>query len=69
MKSKKVATVARWCVACGVCMGQCKLKAIGIPDGTKAIIDTKKCVGCGKCAKVCPANAICIVEREAMQHA
>lgn len=63
-KSKKIAQVGVYCVACGTCMGVCPLGAIGITDGIRARVNLEKCVGCGKCAKACPASVIEIVARE-----
>lgn len=66
MKQKKFATVSKECVACGCCMKVCPLKAISIPTGIRAQVDSSKCVGCGKCAVACPAQTITIIQREEM---
>ncbi len=52
------------CVACGCCITACRLGAISIPEGVRAIIDTSKCVGCGMCARTCPASIISVKEAE-----
>lgn len=64
MKSKRIASVDAYCVACGTCMKECPFGAISIYKGLRAVIDGVKCVGCGKCSKVCPASTITIVQRE-----
>lgn len=57
--SKKQAVVdPKYCVACGVCMRNCPVKAITIPRGIQAEINLDKCVGCSKCSKICPASTI-----------
>lgn len=63
MKSKKIASVHKDCVACGSCIKVCKLQAITIKYGVRAVVNDAKCVGCGMCSKVCPAGVIDIVER------
>lgn len=63
MKSKKIASIGKDCVACGCCVRVCPMEAIQIVWGISAQVDQEKCVGCGKCAKVCPAAVIDIVER------
>ncbi len=45
------------CVACGLCVKNCKQKAISIIDG-KAHINYDKCVGCGECIVTCAKKAI-----------
>lgn len=58
-KTHKKATVdTTYCVACGVCIHTCPVKAINIPLGIHAEVDTEKCVGCSKCTKICPASTI-----------
>ncbi len=59
---KKIASVSKDCVACGVCVKSCPLHAMIIDQGVRAV-PTEKCVGCGKCALACPAGVITIVER------
>lgn len=50
------------CVACGVCVNQCKLGAITIKNGCFAVVDESKCVGCKRCIVACPASTIEYVE-------
>lgn len=63
MKSKKFAMVDNYCVACGTCMKVCRIGAINVYKGVRAIVDDNKCVGCGMCKKECQANAISIKDR------
>lgn len=51
------------CVACGVCMLECRKQAIQISNGCFAYVNDELCVGCGICKKNCPAGAIEIEER------
>ncbi len=67
MISKKLASIDKFCVACGSCLNECRPGAITILRGITAIIDAELCLGCGKCAKICPAGAITIAAREIMQ--
>ena len=62
-KSKKIAQVDDYCVACGTCLKECRFGAIKITNGIRAMIDTNLCVGCTKCAKICPASSIHMKER------
>ena len=57
-KRKKAVVDFNYCAACGVCMNNCQVGAISIPEGVTAIINLDKCVGCTKCSKVCPASTI-----------
>ena len=59
---KKAFVKKKFCVACGCCVGACKLGAIHIEHGAYAVVDEKKCVGCGMCEKKCPAGVIVIRE-------
>lgn len=45
------------CIACGLCVKQCKFDAISILNN-HAYIDPEKCKTCGKCISVCPTKAI-----------
>ena len=45
------------CLACGTCVPECPVEAIGEGDPIY-IIDAGKCTDCGACASVCPAEAI-----------
>lgn len=44
------------CVRCGVCAGNCPVKAIEIRD--KAVMDYSKCIRCYCCHETCPHDAI-----------
>jgi NADH:ubiquinone oxidoreductase subunit F (NADH-binding)/(2Fe-2S) ferredoxin len=48
------------CRSCGLCVRQCPVQAISIPEGGdgKAIIDEIKCIKCGHCSLICPFEAI-----------
>ena len=63
---KKLASIAKNCVACGSCVEVCLKSALRIDRGIRAVVDTEKCVGCGQCAKVCPASVISMVTQEAV---
>ncbi|MEG0919385.1 MAG: 4Fe-4S binding protein [Anaerovoracaceae bacterium] len=63
MKINRIASVHKDCVACGSCIKVCKLAAIIIEYGVRAVVDDDKCVGCAMCSKVCPAGVIDIIER------
>ncbi len=63
-RQRKLASVAKECVACGSCIKVCPVLAISVYQGRFAIVDESRCVGCGKCAKACPAGVIDIVSRE-----
>lgn len=58
-KGKRRAVVKQSeCVACGVCMHECKVQAISIFKGCYAVIDHFLCIGCGSCERNCPAGTI-----------
>lgn len=54
----------RDCVACGVCILECRKQAIHINKGCFAHVDHELCVGCGICEKNCPAGAIDMEEQD-----
>ncbi len=45
------------CIACGLCVSDCRWRAIKIVDG-KADLDETRCAKCGHCIAICPQNAI-----------
>lgn len=55
---KKAFVDTKYCVACGVCVNTCPVKAIHINTHVYAEVNPNKCVGCSKCAKACPASTI-----------
>ena len=55
---KKAHIDTNYCVACGICVKICPVKAIKINKGMYAKVDFEKCVGCSKCSKICPASVI-----------
>lgn len=55
---KKAHVDINYCVACGICVKNCPIKAIKINKGLYAKVDFEKCVGCSKCSKICPASVI-----------
>jgi ferredoxin len=64
MASKYYAEVERnRCVACGVCVKECPMNAVGVWKGCYAVINKDICIGCGKCAKSCPVGCISKLER------
>lgn len=64
LRQRRIASVAKECVACGNCVKVCPVQAISVYQGKHAIVDACACAGCGKCAKACPANVIELVTRE-----
>lgn len=53
------------CIACGICMLRCPMKAVKVKVNRKpASINAEKCLGCGVCVPTCPVEAIELVERE-----
>ncbi|MFX1357635.1 MAG: ATP-binding protein [Promethearchaeota archaeon] len=50
------------CVACGVCIERCPVKAISLNH--YAIVDRDLCIGCGLCASNCSEGAITLKVRE-----
>ncbi|HKL43528.1 MAG: 4Fe-4S binding protein [Halanaerobiales bacterium] len=45
------------CVACGLCVDNCPVKAISMIE-KKAIIEFEKCIRCGRCHDICPRDAV-----------
>jgi dissimilatory sulfite reductase (desulfoviridin) alpha/beta subunit len=45
------------CKQCGLCVKNCKAKALTLVKGKEMKIDREKCVNCGKCANACPVKA------------
>jgi MinD superfamily P-loop ATPase len=45
------------CNACGICMDECRFRAI-YPSKGEFEVDPIKCEGCGYCARICPEKAI-----------
>ena len=43
------------CIACGLCEGECPVKAI-VKENDKFVINAS-CIECGICAGVCPVAA------------
>jgi len=53
------------CIACGICMLRCPMKAIKAKINREpASVDAEKCLGCGVCVPTCPMEAIELVERD-----
>jgi ferredoxin len=51
------------CIACGVCVDRCQVRAIRVEDD-ETVIDRGKCVGCGLCAYTCPTESITMAIRQ-----
>ena len=51
------------CIACGICVDTCLMKAI-VLENLKARIDSDWCCGCLICRDNCPTNSIEILEVE-----
>ena len=45
------------CIACGICVQACPVKALEIINET-SVVDESKCIKCGKCVRLCPTSAI-----------
>ena len=53
------------CIACGICVLRCPMKAIRVKVNREpANVDVQKCLGCGVCVPTCPVEAIELVERD-----
>jgi len=53
------------CLACGICMLRCPMKAIRVKVNREpANVDVQRCIGCGVCVPTCPVEAMELVERE-----
>ena len=61
---KKAYINTKYCVACGCCLTACRVNALSIEKGVRAVVDKETCVGCGMCAEKCPASIIEIREEE-----
>jgi len=46
------------CTACGICVDECPVGTITLPEGEKAFIVEEDCIRCGKCHEVCPSDAV-----------
>jgi electron transport complex protein RnfB len=51
------------CVACGVCVERCPMKAISLDSGA-AEINLDRCIGCGLCVSTCASGALQLVRKE-----
>jgi len=55
-ESKMAYAIAKSCISCGACAGDCPTGAIKAGKDLY-VIDAVKCVDCGACAGVCPVGA------------
>ncbi len=53
------------CIACGICMLRCPMKAVRVKINREpAEVNVEKCLGCGVCVPSCPMEAMELVERD-----
>lgn len=53
------------CIACGICMLRCPMKAVRVKiEREPAGINAERCIGCGVCVPTCPVEAIELIGRE-----
>lgn len=52
------------CVACGICVQDCRQKALEVVD-KKITYNEELCVSCGECVRVCKTNAVLAKEKGA----
>ncbi|MGP3667992.1 MAG: ATP-binding protein [Candidatus Bathyarchaeota archaeon] len=53
------------CIACGICMLRCPMKAVKVKvNKTPANVNVERCLGCGVCVPTCPMEAIKLVKRD-----
>lgn len=55
-------TDAGACNLCGLCVGTCPLKALGVVENeneTALALDVSRCVGCLRCLRGCPLEVLC----------
>ncbi len=56
------------CIACGICVIRCPMKAIVVKKNREpAKVSVEKCLGCGVCMPTCPVEAIELVLRGSCQ--
>ena len=62
-KEFKLNVQEAWCKGCGICVGFCPQKVLGIAvNGKLSVNHPELCVGCGQCQLRCPDFAIEVEE-------
>lgn len=62
---RKIALDTDACIVCGICVPECPVEALAIPDPAVMLdIDQPRCYGCGRCVPICPVDALAMAPFE-----